>query len=108
MLKTRGSQISPEDEGGDYVFLLTGSIKGLTFKFDGHKHPSHALHYARKDFYQYWQMGQTMNPQYLEIFKNNVSAIKSYGGAIGTDPGLAKEELAVVVNPTDIDKQAEA
>ena len=49
-----------------------------------------------------------MNPQYLDIFKNKVSAIKSYGGAIGTDPGLAKEELAVVVNPTDIDKQAEA
>ena len=49
-----------------------------------------------------------MNPQYLETFKNKVPVIDSYGGAIGTDPGLAKEELSVVVNPTDPDKQSVA
>ena len=39
---------------GDYnVFFLVGAIKGLTFKFDGHKHPSHTLDDAKRYFYHY-------------------------------------------------------
>ena len=73
------------------VFFLVGDIKGLTFKFDGYKHPSHAFHDDERYFYRYYQMVQTTNPQYIETFKNKVSVIDSYGGAIGTDLGLAKE-----------------
>ena len=37
---------------GNYdVFLLVGTIKGLTFKSKGHKHPTHALNGAKIDFY---------------------------------------------------------
>ena len=36
----------------DYsAFLLMGAIKGLNFKFNWHKHPPHALHDAKRDFY---------------------------------------------------------
>ena len=94
---------------GEYdVLLLVRGIKVPTFKFDGHKHPSHALHEANRDFYQYYQMGQTMNPQYLETFKNKVLGIDSYGGSIGTDPGTDKEELVGVANLTDPDNQEAA
>ena len=57
------------------VFLLVSVIKGLTFKFDRHKHLPHTLHNSKGDFYQYFQMGQTMNLQYLDTFKNQVSVI---------------------------------
>ena len=37
---------------GDYeVFLLVGSIKGLTFKLYFHKHPLHSLRVDKRDFY---------------------------------------------------------
>ena len=75
------------------MFLLVESIKGITFKFYGHNHRSHALHDAKRDFYRYYHTVQTTNPQYLETFKKKVSGIESYGGSIGTHPGLAKEEL---------------
>ena len=54
------------------MFFLVGDIKGLTFKFDGYKHPSHAFHDAERDFYRYYQMVQTTNLQYIEAFKNKV------------------------------------
>ena len=92
--------------GGYNVFLLVCAIKGLTFKLDGHKHPSKSLHNSRWIFYQYYQTGQTTNPQYLETLYNKVLVIESYGGYIGTDPGLSNGELAGVVKPTDPDKQA--
>ena len=47
------------------VFLLVGAIKFLPFKFDGHKHPPHALHNAKICFYPYCQTAQTTNLQYL-------------------------------------------
>ena len=73
------------------MLLLVGTINGLTFKFDGHKHPSHALHNAKRDLYRYYYTGQTTNLQYLETFKNEVLVIDSYGGSIGTDPGMTNE-----------------
>ena len=74
---------------GDYnVFFLVGAIKGLTFKFDGHKHPSHTLDDAKRYFYHYYYIGHTTNPQHPETFNHNVSVIESNGGAVGTDPGL--------------------
>ena len=33
-----------------YMFLLVEAIKGLSFKFDVHNHPPHALHEAKRDF----------------------------------------------------------
>ena len=80
------------------VLLLVGAIKVSTLKLDGHKHPLHALHDSKIYFYQYFQMGKTMNPQYLETFKNKVSVIEYYGGSIGTKPGLDKDELSGAVN----------
>ena len=67
------------------MFLLLGAIKGLTFKLDGHKNPLHTLHSAKRDFYWYCQIGQIKKSQYLDTFKNKVSAIESYGRDIGTD-----------------------
>ena len=49
-----------------------------------------------------------MNPQYLETFKNKVSVIESYVWVILNDPGLAKEKLSVVVNPSYQCRKAEA
>ena len=47
----------------DYdVFLLVADIKGLTFNFDGHKHPLHALHDAKRNFYRYYQTLYNTNP----------------------------------------------
>ena len=37
------------------MLLLVGAIKGLTFKFGGNEYPRHALHDAKRDFYQYCQ-----------------------------------------------------
>ena len=88
------------------VFLLIGDIKGLTFKFDRHNHPLHALHKANRYFQRYYQTVHTKNPQYLETLKNKVLVIESYGRAIGTYPGLSKEELTVAANPTDPQKKA--
>ena len=80
-------------------------IKGLTFSFDGHKHPLHALHNAKQDFYHYYQTGQTTNPQYLDTFKNNFLVVQSYESYIVIVPLLAKEELEVIANPIDADNQ---
>ena len=70
------------------VLLLLVDTKGLTFKFDIHKHLPHALHDTRRDLYRYYQTGQTKNRQYLESFKKNIAIVYSYVRATGTDPGL--------------------
>ena len=57
------------------VLILVAAIKGLTYNFNRHKHQSHAIHDANKDFSQYYHMGHTTNPQYLETFNNKVSSI---------------------------------
>ena len=72
--------------GGYDMLILVVAIKGLTFKFGGHNHPPYTLHEAKRDFYRYYQTGHTTNQQYLEILKNNISLVYSYGGAIRTDP----------------------
>ena len=51
------------------------ATKGITFKFDGHKHPLYDFHDAKRDFYRYYQMGQTTTQKYLEDFKNKVLVI---------------------------------
>ena len=82
---------------GNYdVLLLIAATKGLTYKFDGHNHQSHALHDAKQDFYCYYQTGKITNRQYLETYKNKVPVIELYGEAIGTDPRLAKVELTEI------------
>ena len=73
------------------MFLLVEVIKGLTFNFNGHKHPSHALHEDKSDFYCYCHMGQTKNPQYLDTFKNKVFVIESFGRAIVNVPRMTNE-----------------
>ena len=61
---------------GNYgVLLLIAAIKGLTYKFYRHKHQSHDLHNSKQELYHYYQKGNTTNPQYLDTFKNKVSAI---------------------------------
>ena len=57
------------------VLLLMASIKGINFKFNGHKHPLHALYNTECNFYRYYQTRQTTNTQYLETFKNKVLVI---------------------------------
>ena len=86
--------------GDHYVFLLVTSIKGLTFKFDGHNHPSHALRDAKRDFCCYYHTVQTKNPQYLETFKKKALVIDSYGRAIGADLVLTKEDIVGAENLT--------
>ena len=81
-------------------------MMGLNFNFDGHKHPLHALNNTERDFYCYYQTVQTTNTQYLHNFNNKVSVIYYYSGAISTDPGLAKKELAGLANPSGTEKQA--
>ena len=90
------------------MLLLVRSIKGLTFKFYVHKHLPHVLYDNKRYFYRYFHTGQTTNQKYLETFKNKVSFIDTYGGSIGTDPGLDKEESAGVANLTDPNNQSAA
>ena len=54
----------------DYkVFLIVAETNGMTFKFNGHTNPLHDLQYAKRDFYRYYQTGQTTNIQYPETQK---------------------------------------
>ena len=76
------------------MLLLVGAIKVITLKFNGYQKPLHVLHDAKRDFYRYYQMGQTTKPQYLKTLKNKVLVIESYEISIRTDPGMAKEELS--------------
>ena len=76
------------------VLLLVADIKGLTFNFEGHKHPVYNLYDTKRDFYRYYQTGQTTNPQYLKTLNNKVLVIYSYGGAIGNELVMSKNELS--------------
>ena len=58
------------------MFVLMAAIRGITFKFNGHKHPFHSVHNAKQDYFRYNQTGQTKNPRYLETFKNKVLVIE--------------------------------
>ena len=107
-LKNRGSRRPPEDDRGLWCVPNRGDSKGLTSKFYGHKHLSQFPHDAKRDFYQYYQTGETTNLKYLETFNNKISFIESYVGYIGTDLGVSKEELAGLLNPSDPDSQAAA
>ena len=73
------------------MFLLVAAIEGLNFNFDEHKHLPHAIHDTKRDFYHYYHMGKTTNPQHPETLKNKFSVIDSYGGVIGTDLGMYTE-----------------
>ena len=79
------------------MFLLVCDINVINLKFDRHKQPSHALHDTKIEN-QYYQMRHTTDPQYLETFNNKVSVIESYEGSMGTETGLAKDELVVLMN----------
>ena len=73
------------------MFLLVAAIKGIPYKFNGHKHPTHSLHNAKRVYFRYNQTVQIKNSQYLETLNNKVLVIESYGEDIGTDPGLEKK-----------------
>ena len=48
-LKIESHQDYQNMRGDIDVLLLVANIKGITFKSDGHKHPSQALHEAKLD-----------------------------------------------------------
>ena len=90
------------------MFLLVADIKGLFFKFDRHRHPSHTLHDAKREFYHYFEKGQNKNTEYPEAVNNKVSVIESYGGAMGNYPVIINEELARAAKRTGAEKQSVA
>ena len=93
--------------GEQNVSLLVVAIKFTTYNFDRHKHQSHALHDANRNFCRYYQTGHTTKPQYLKIFKNMVSIIDFYGVSIRAKSGLVKSELTAIAKNSSYSTDAE-
>ena len=79
------------DEERDCLSLLM-SIKGISYKFEAQRYPPLALFDAKAAFYRYTQHRTLSNADYLEKFKALYTIIEHYGGSIGEDPMLVKDE----------------
>ena len=79
------------DEERDCLALLM-SIKGISYKFEAQRYPPLALFDAKAAFYRYQQHKTLSNSDYLEKFKALYTIIEHYGGSIGEDPMLIKDE----------------
>ena len=76
------------------VIGLLKNIKSATFSFQSQKYEPHALHEAKRRFYQTSQHKSTTCQGYLETFQNSVEVLMYSGGDIGTDTGLVEKALA--------------
>ena len=79
------------DEDRNFLELIQ-AIKGVSYKFEAQRYPPLALFEAKLAFYRYQQHRTLSNSDYLERFKALYTIIEHYGGSIGEDPMLVKDE----------------
>ena len=79
------------DEDRNFLSLIQ-AIKGVSYKFEAQRYPPLALFEAKLAFYRYQQHHTLSNADYLERFKALYTIIVHYGGSIGEDPMLIKDE----------------
>ncbi len=72
---------------------LLKNIKASMFSFQSQKYEPHALHKAKRRFYQTSQHRGVTYQSYLESFQNSVKVLEYSGGDIGTDSGLVEKAL---------------
>jgi hypothetical protein len=73
---------------GDGIGLLK-AIKTIAYNFESQKYLVHALHEAKRRFYNTIQRGVTVQV-YFEQFNNNVEVVEHCGGSLGNDTGIGK------------------
>ena len=79
------------DEDRDCLTLLK-EIKGVSYKFEAQRYPPLALYEAKATFFRYVQHRSLSNTDYLDKFKALYEIIEHYGGNIGDDPMLVRDE----------------
>jgi hypothetical protein len=79
------------DEERNFLTLIQ-AIKGVSYKFEAQRYPPLALFEAKLAFYRYQQHRTLSNADYLERFKALYTVIFHYGGSIGEDPMLVRDE----------------
>jgi len=93
---------------GDALGLLQ-ILKNICYHYQVQKHIPHALHEAKRRFYNCHQLRNQSLQAYFEYFQNQVDVIIHIGGEIGLDPAMIKkwaEELNKQTHEmTDSDKQ---
>jgi hypothetical protein len=72
---------------------LIKAHKGLTYKLEGQRYHTQALHQAKKRIDLFHQGKEMPNTKFLEAFQNIMSVIEEYGGEIRYDPGAIKTTL---------------
>ncbi len=81
-------------ENSDSLTLIK-TIKGIAYEFESQKNIYLALDNAKCAFYSYHQGSDEMNTDYMSRFKNTLEVIKHYGGNIGDNKALVREELTL-------------
>jgi hypothetical protein len=79
------------DEERDCLDLLK-EIKGVSYKFEAQRYPPLALYEAKSAFFRFQQHKALSNTDYLDKFKALYEVIEHFGGMIGHDPMLIKDE----------------
>jgi hypothetical protein len=82
---------------------LINVIKGIAYKFESQKNMYLALDDAKHAFYTSYQGADETNASYMSKFKNTIEVIQHYGGNIGDDKALMKEELKTIIGSKDPD-----
>ena len=65
-------------------------------KFESHDYMYKAMYVATKKFYNYRQGQHETEAEYMANFKDLIDAIIYYGGSLGEDPVLVRQELIVL------------
>ena len=79
------------DEQRECLNLLQ-EIKGVSYKFEAQRYPPLALYEAKAAFFRYNQHKTLSNTEYLDKFKALYEVIEHFGGIIGQDPMLIRDE----------------
>jgi hypothetical protein len=72
---------------------LLNKIKGIAYKFESQKNIYVAINLAKKSFFSTQQAQNETNAAFMTRFKDSLAVIEHYGGNIGDDDALVKEEL---------------
>jgi hypothetical protein len=62
--------------GSSDLLGIMKAIKGLVYKFDGHRYHAMSLHLAKKIWFDLYQGREISNASYLENFNTCVSVIE--------------------------------
>ena len=77
----------------DDCLSLLQSIRAISMKFESHDYMYKAMYVATKKFYNYKQGQYETEAEYMANFKDLSDAIIYYGGSLGEDPVLVRQEL---------------